>query len=267
MKKIKSSMEPEKKSPAGGVNSNTYVDIGIVTGCLTVCVLSILALSWLAYTQVVLPWVFDRHYTMGERHYRNEKYQEALTYLDQAIQDDPSRPNAHYYRGVARGILGDTGGAVADLNRAIDLGLDEMKTSWAYYNLGISMARLNRFSSAVHYYTKAIDAYPEYIPGEFYYNRGVAHLNLGNMKNAEDDGRMALGSFSGWHRSHFVCSVRSRYRSKKFCINVLPFGGSGNPSQRYIRSCVSHTPNAEGIADMPTDSVLDLLESGIDCSR
>ena len=110
-------------------------------------------------------------------------YQEAL-----AIEYLAPWSRARYLRnlGDAHGELGEYAAAAAAYEQAVALTPDDPYT---YARLGHLARALEDYAAAVAHYTAAIDRDPE---AEFYFDRGLAHLALGQPDRALADYRAAV---------------------------------------------------------------------------
>src|SRR6266436_771391 len=85
-------------------------------------------------------------------------------------------------RGIEKGKQGDLDGAIADFNRAIELGSTNPA---AYNNRGNARAENKDLDGAIADYTRAIELKPDY--ARAYYNRAVTKEAKGDTTGAEAD--------------------------------------------------------------------------------
>jgi tetratricopeptide (TPR) repeat protein len=110
------------------------------------------------------------------------KVAEALSLLDQAVEDNPQFSMAHADRGTVHAMTGRHREAVIDLNRALELGYDaaSVLTTLATVQMeqGDHQGALTSFDKA-----------ESLMPGNplVLYNRASAHLALGNRSLAVSD--------------------------------------------------------------------------------
>lgn len=86
---------------------------------------------------------------------------------------DPSA-DAYFYAGVLKEKNGNTNGAIADFNKAIELETDNKRKAEILYKISTKMSRLGRRSQARNYARKALQADP---------SMGKAHLIIAAQYN------------------------------------------------------------------------------------
>lgn len=97
----------------------------------------------------------DRQLAEGLTKAQAGKYTEALKFFDEAIRTDPENAAAFYNRGVLRlQQLSNAGGAIDDLNRAV-----ELRPDWAeaHKHLGVALLETGRERQAFEELKKAMD--------------------------------------------------------------------------------------------------------------
>ncbi len=122
-------------------------------------------------------------YGLGLACYRLERYQEAVEYLNQALEVKPNYILALARRGMAYKELKETQPAEADFQQAIALtpgGAEDWR------GRGIALDKLGRYEDAIASFDKAIEIKPD--DYHAWYSRGIA---LNNLKKYED----AIASF------------------------------------------------------------------------
>ena len=115
-----------------------------------------------------------------------QTYQEAITVLTQALEQNPADAQAYRNRGIAYAHMDQYPEALADLNRAIELNDADAE---AYNQRGIVHFKLGRYPQAMADFNRAIAIQPKL--AEAYNNRGVLHKTLGNYQQALKDLRQA----------------------------------------------------------------------------
>ncbi|NJN86656.1 MAG: tetratricopeptide repeat protein [Leptolyngbyaceae cyanobacterium SL_7_1] len=111
----------------------------------------------------------------------------ALADLTEAIQQNPSSPQALYQRGNVRFELGDRQGAIADYTQVLKL---DPNFTAAYVNRGNVRADLGDEQGAETDYTEAIQLDPNL--AEAYLNRCLSRSNLQNHREAITDCTQAI---------------------------------------------------------------------------
>ena len=114
-------------------------------------------------------------------------YQGAIADLNKAIDIDPQFAAAYDNRGVAKRKLKDYHGAIVDFGMAIQFNPQD---AIAYYNRGNALSDLDDNQAAIADYNKAIEINPQYHYA--YNNRGVSKQALGDLKGACSDWRKAV---------------------------------------------------------------------------
>lgn len=144
------------------------------------------------------------------------KGQERLDALNEVIELDGDLGPAYFERGVVRQALGDSEGALADFNRAIEKGWDSVNvrlargsllldegrveraaedfqkaialdssSEQAYYGIARCFMQMSHFHRAIDLFSKAIDLKPEFAAA--WYGRGMALMRIGEYDNAIRD--------------------------------------------------------------------------------
>ncbi|MCP6758595.1 MAG: tetratricopeptide repeat protein [Fischerella sp. CENA71] len=102
-------------------------------------------------------------------------YQGAIAAYEEALQINPSHPDAYFQRAVAYYDLKNYQAAFEDLNQVVRL---TPNSSVAYMNRGLTQDLLQRNQEAIRDYSKAINLNPNY---------AAAYLNRGAIKNELQD--------------------------------------------------------------------------------
>jgi tetratricopeptide (TPR) repeat protein len=102
-------------------------------------------------------------------------YQGAIAAYEEALQINPSHPDAYFQRAVAYYDLKNYRAAFEDLNQVVRL---TPNSSVAYMNRGLTQDLLQRNQEAIKDYSKAISLNPNY---------AAAYLNRGAIKNELQD--------------------------------------------------------------------------------
>lgn len=122
---------------------------------------------------------------MGKALYKKKNYQDAIPYFDKAIAKSPKYADAYYGRGMAREVLKDYEGAIADYNMTIQLA---NKDSDTFFDFDICLTQLGTIYGILGKTSEAIKSFREalaYNPNleKAHYNLGV--LLLGNNREVE----------------------------------------------------------------------------------
>jgi len=132
------------------------------------------------------------------------KYEEAIPFLDKAIEKDQKNIYALINRGVDKSILGDYKGAIEDYSTIIKIDSDN---TLAYLNRGKNKKRLDDFLGAIDDFEKAIKTkggeqiYIDLVENSFVetgfefdvemeeirFERGMARYNIDSLRTAFDD--------------------------------------------------------------------------------
>ncbi len=104
---------------------------------------------------------------------------EALPYLDKAVEAAPGISEFLSTRAVALVNLGRLGDAIADYERALAICPDDAGLN---YNLGLAFAQNGNFRSARSAFSRAVSLKPDFV--EAHGNLGVAHQELGEPSDA-----------------------------------------------------------------------------------
>jgi tetratricopeptide (TPR) repeat protein len=84
---------------------------------------------------------------------KDGKYEEAIKYLDKAIDKKPNLRPAVLNRGADKSMIGDYKGAIEDYEKLLRFDSDN---TIALMNIGNNYKRLDQYEKAVKYYSKSI---------------------------------------------------------------------------------------------------------------
>lgn len=115
------------------------------------------------------------------------RYQEAIPYLNKAIQQQPQNYLAYNGRGNTLRKLGRYEEAILDLNEAIKL---QPEYHLAYYHRGDIQRKLGRYEESISDYNQAITLQPKYHLA--YNGRGNTYRDWGHYEKAIDDFNKAI---------------------------------------------------------------------------
>ena len=130
-----------------------------------------------------------------------KKYTEAMKDMDQAIKLAPSE-NAYLLRGKLKADLGSHQEAIEDFKQAFKRNSNSSK---ALNNIGLSLAKLEKYNDALAYFNKAIEVDPG--SASAYGNRGTLYYQTGNKQKACAD----------WQRSAKLGNERANQILLKYC--------------------------------------------------
>jgi tetratricopeptide (TPR) repeat protein len=126
------------------------------------------------------------HYR-GAEYLKTQRYDEAITDFDKAIELDGKLATAYSDRGIAWRRKGDNARAISDYSEAIRLW-----PNWHgyYLNRGLAYAAAGRNEEAIADYDKALFYKPDL--ADAFIARGDAHLQRGRNNEALTDYRRAI---------------------------------------------------------------------------
>jgi tetratricopeptide (TPR) repeat protein len=139
--------------------------------------LPLLGLLWIPFLGA------QTSFSRGEDFFMQNKPQEAVPFLENALLEDPDEIRAYLYLGIAYQQLERPDDAVAVYLKALPKGGQE--SARIACNLGNLYFGMGKSDSAEHYYTQAIQADPSY--GAAYLNRANARIKAGALKEALPD--------------------------------------------------------------------------------
>jgi tetratricopeptide (TPR) repeat protein len=129
----------------------------------------------------------EAFYNRGNRYAERRQHERAIADYDRAIELDPKCARALTNRGNARLALWQYAAALADYNRAIEL---SPKDAEAFHNRGVAHARMGQPAEAIAAYNRAIELNPRF--GAAYAGRGIAYAEQGKQAEARADLKKAL---------------------------------------------------------------------------
>ncbi len=152
---------------------------------------------------------------------------ERIELLTQAIELEPKKLDAYFYRGLAKNDLGDYYGAIVDYSKVIVAEPD----ADTYFNRGNSRYSLENFEGAKEDYQKAIELDPYFV--DAHYSLGCANYDLGDYETA-------LKNFNN------VIKIQPYY-SKAYTLtaNIFSFQKEYKKALLDYSLAVSIDPNAE----------------------
>ncbi len=121
----------------------------------------------------------NRAITDGNASLQKGKAEEALAHYDQAVAALPADPTVHFDRGSALFALSRYDEAIAELMRATETKSPSLKAA-AFYNLGNSYFKAERFADAIAAYKRSLGLEPGDV-------RAKWNLELALQKKQEED--------------------------------------------------------------------------------
>ena len=118
-------------------------------------------------------------FTEGNQLFDLQKYEEAISYYDQAIAIKPDDHEVWYNRGVALQKLQEYRQAIASYDKAIAIKPDDHEV---WYHRGVALEKLQEYREAIASYDKAIAIKPD--DDQVWCNRGVAFEKLKEYEEA-----------------------------------------------------------------------------------
>lgn len=128
----------------------------------------------------VLPdfYAYGVYLDAGRAYHGLGRYEKALACWQEAAGLDPEKGEVHHLMGVAYSALGQDAPAVQEYLQAIAL---QTPDPGVYYNLGLSLVRLNRLEEAVAAFETCVARNPD---ADAYVNLGVLYDSAGQSERA-----------------------------------------------------------------------------------
>jgi tetratricopeptide (TPR) repeat protein len=123
----------------------------------------------------------------GNASYRLERYEEAITSYDRALQIKPDKHEAWYNRGLSLNQLGHHEEAITSYDRALQIKLD---THEAWNNRGLSLANLGCHEEAITSYDRALQIKPD--THEACYNKACCYALQSQTESATANLKKAI---------------------------------------------------------------------------
>lgn len=166
----------------------------------------------------------DYYNSKAEKLEKDGKYNEAIIFLDKAIEKKPKNIYALINRGVDKSLIGDFKGAIEDYSRIIEI--DESNTL-AYFNRALNLKRLEDYKGAIEDLNKALESKRcgdtsiyfdmeknPLINNEFdvktvdiFFERGFANYYYGNLQNAFNDFNFCIQHFYNIPKSYYMLGL------------------------------------------------------------
>ncbi len=148
--------------------------------------LGILLAATLAFAQTESPSSKEA-YEQGKKSFDEGKYEEAISHLDQAIEQDPTSKNAYLLRGTSYDYIGQYDQAIQDYTRAIEI---DPQFVGAYNNRGSVYITLEDYEHGLPDLNKALELNPE--NANSYYNRAIINTHLSQSAEVISDAHAYL---------------------------------------------------------------------------
>ncbi len=128
----------------------------------------------------------ELHNLLGHAYLFTERYEEARAAFEESLRIDPDVSWRHARLGFVLTRLGDFDGALAALNRALEL---NPESTLALYNRARLYLLLERPDEAIIDFTAAIEIEP--FDDDYYFARGQVYVREGDMEGALHNYRIA----------------------------------------------------------------------------
>ena len=128
----------------------------------------------------------EASYSLGVEKFDFKDYAGAIADLDKAIELNPEYIRAYYTRGWAQANLGDNTSAIASCTQAIKIDPSEAD---AYYGRGTVKARIGKYAEAMVDLDKAIELDAHH--ANAYSNRGGVKIKFGESETARGNAKEA----------------------------------------------------------------------------
>ncbi len=159
----------------------------------------------------------------AEAHYGLDQHRQAIADMDQAIALDPDDPQSYFQRGLSYSRLEQYAAAVADYDRSIAL---DPAFVFAYQRRGMARHDLRQYRNAIEDFDRAIDLDPT--DPESYQFRGYARCRLGQGSLAHDD----------WLQADRVGDADRRRLYQRIAIDLDYYDGpiNGEATQAWLQA-------------------------------
>lgn len=170
------------------------------------------------------------NYNLGDLYYSQQRWDEAMTYLNKAISLDPDYYKSYADRGILYIIQGDVDLGLADFERVLTVNPHHGAT---LNNRGKVYSQHKRYDLALDDLNKALEIYPDYFTA--YRNRGDVYMNIGQYANALRDYTHALNLNPSAHEVYFARGlVYERY--KQFSKALRDYQRAVQLKSNYIKA-------------------------------
>jgi tetratricopeptide (TPR) repeat protein len=132
---------------------------------------------------ILAPVFSQSSFSQGEEFFIQNRPQEALEFLEAAVQEDPSNVQAFLYLGIIYQQLDRIDDAISVYQTILDQ--EGTDTARIAFNLGNAYLIKGSLSLAVQSYTQALEVDPDYSPALL--NRANAQVQMGSLIEAAAD--------------------------------------------------------------------------------
>lgn len=136
-------------------------------------------------------------------HLELNHYPQAIADCTQSIRLNPANVESYLNRGLAQYRAGNYPAAIADYNQLLDHAPEDYR---AWYNRGLAQFELQHYDAAIADYDQSIQYSPELSPermAEIYDDRGIAYLLLDKHEEAIADFSQAIAHVMSDTRAYF----------------------------------------------------------------
>ncbi len=176
------------------------------------------AIPYLDKALELAPDLFEGWCNRGVVLYRIGKYEEAIASYDRALEAKPDDYEAWYFRGNVFEDMGKHEEAIDSFDRALEIKQDFYE---AWYNRGNILARLNRFDEAIKSYDRALQIEPD--KDKAWNNRGNVLHKLGRREEAIESLDRALeikpNKQEAWFNRGFILAELGRFKEAIVCYD------------------------------------------------
>nr|WAI02711.1 MAG: tetratricopeptide repeat protein [Candidatus Methanoperedens sp.] len=161
---------------------------------------------------------FDNLFCLGNAFYFKEKFHDAITCFDKALEINPKLEIACNNKGLAFTDLGKYNEAITCFDKALEI---NPKMDAAWINKGNAMHNLGKYNEAIACYDKALETNPKM--DDAWINKGNAMHNLGKYTEALTCFNKALEinpkQQRAWHKKGLALGKSGKYNEAITCFN------------------------------------------------
>ncbi len=163
---------------------------------------------------------------------RNNEYRSATSIWQDTVDKRPNNPRARANLGDALVAIGETGGAITQYNRALQIDPGSVE---AHNNLGMVLAGMGRTEEARAHYERALQIRPDFAAA--HYNVGMVLVGMGKKEDAVAHFERALEDMPDMAEVHYRLGV------------VLDGMGETEGGVRHYESALSLMPDHAGVCN------------------